>query len=109
MLISDIWFDSSESYERLFEPIRGLDQQDRDKSGSSRQQDDITLFMLAAKLRKIRLRLHMSQEEFAEAYRLPLEQLKLWELAQELPSDAQIKHILKIERDPEDAKGIVWG
>ncbi len=51
-------------------------------------------------VRAIRLRLHMSQHEFAMAYRIPLATLKNWEQRRRAPDAPAAAYLRAIERQP---------
>ena len=48
----------------------------------------------------------MSQEEFSDAYCIPLDDLKAWERRQREPSQAEAHLIELIARDPEHTKRV---
>lgn len=54
--------------------------------------------------KKVRWKLEMSQEEFAEAYRIPLGTLRDWEQHRSEPDQAAVTLLQVIEADP---KGIL--
>lgn len=54
--------------------------------------------------RAIRERLHMSQVEFASAYRIPLPTLKGWEQGRRQPDATAAAYLNVIARMPEDAR-----
>jgi putative transcriptional regulator len=52
-------------------------------------------------VRLLRRRLHMSQQRFAEAYRIPLPTLKNWEQGRRIPDAPAAAYLLAIERQPD--------
>jgi putative transcriptional regulator len=52
----------------------------------------------------VRHKLHMSQEEFAAAYGIPLDALVAWERQQAEPTATELAYLRLIERSPEAAK-----
>ncbi len=54
--------------------------------------------------RAIREHLHMSQSEFAEAYRIPLATLKGWEQGRRAPDATATAYLSVIARLPDEAK-----
>ena len=52
-------------------------------------------------VRAIRQQLHMSQHEFAEAYRIPLATLKNWEQGRRAPDAPAAAYLQAISRKPE--------
>lgn len=52
-------------------------------------------------VRAIRRQLHMSQQEFAEAYRIPLATLKNWEQGRRAPDAPAAAYLQAISRKPE--------
>jgi putative transcriptional regulator len=55
-------------------------------------------------VRAIREHLHMSQSEFAEAYRIPLATLKGWEQGRRAPDATASAYLNVIARMPQEAK-----
>ncbi len=53
---------------------------------------------------KLRRKLRMSREEFADAYGIPLETLVAWERHRAEPSEVELAYLRLIERAPELAK-----
>jgi len=54
--------------------------------------------------KKIRHKLHMGRESFAQAYGIPLETLRAWERHEAEPTAAETAYLHLIEREPERAK-----
>ncbi len=54
--------------------------------------------------REIRKRLHLSQEQFAASFHLPLGTVRDWELGRREPDSAARNFLRVIERDPEAVK-----
>ena len=52
-------------------------------------------------VRAIRRRLHMSQHEFADAYRIPLATLKNWEQGRRAPDAPAAAYLQAISRKPQ--------
>jgi putative transcriptional regulator len=52
----------------------------------------------------VRHKLHMSQEEFAAAYGVPLDALMSWERRTAEPTATELAYLRLIERNPEGAK-----
>ena len=52
-------------------------------------------------VRAIRRRLHMSQHEFADAFRIPLATLKNWEQGRRVPDAPAAAYLQAIARQPE--------
>lgn len=52
----------------------------------------------------VRHRLHMSQEEFAAAFGIPLDALVAWERRTAEPTATELAYLRLIERNPEAAK-----
>ncbi len=52
-------------------------------------------------VRAIRRQLHMSQQEFAEAYRIPLATLKNWEQGRRAPDAPAAAYLQAISRKPQ--------
>ena len=55
-------------------------------------------------VRAIRRALHLSQQEFAETYRIPLPTLKNWEQGRRHPDAPAVAYLLAIARRPEAVK-----
>jgi putative transcriptional regulator len=53
-------------------------------------------------VRAIRRKLHMSQQEFAEAYRIPLPTLKNWEQGRRHPDAPAAAYLLAIAKRPRE-------
>ena len=54
--------------------------------------------------RRVRQRLHMSRERFAEVYGIPTETLRAWERFETEPTPVELRYLELIERDPEGAR-----
>jgi putative transcriptional regulator len=63
-----------------------------------------THLVQVADARAIRKHLHMSQSEFAEAYRIPLATLKGWEQGRRAPDATAAAYLGVIARLPNEAK-----
>lgn len=63
----------------------------------------------AARLKELRIRLRMSQEEFARDYNLHKKTLQGWELGKKIPDHGNRLLISMIERDPVTTKRLVNG
>lgn len=63
----------------------------------------------AARLKELRIRLRMSQEEFARDYNLHKKTLQGWELGKKIPDHGSRLLISMIERDPVTTKRLVNG
>jgi len=55
----------------------------------------------AARVRWVRKQTGLSQEEFAERYRIPIGTLRDWEQSRREPDAAALAYLTVIERDPE--------
>ena len=55
-------------------------------------------------VRAIRQKLHMSQQRFAEAYRIPLPTLKNWEQGRRSPDAPAAAYLQAISREPKAIK-----
>lgn len=55
-------------------------------------------------VRAIRLRLHMSQQRFAQTYRIPLPTLKNWEQGRRSPDAPAAAYLQAIARQPKAIK-----
>jgi len=55
-------------------------------------------------VRAIRLQLHMSQQRFAETYRIPLPTLKNWEQGRRAPDAPAAAYLQAISRQPKAIK-----
>lgn len=56
---------------------------------------------LAARIRRIRRRLDLSQDAFAARFRLPVGSVRDWEQARRQPDAAALAYLAVIEREPE--------
>lgn len=61
----------------------------------------------AADVRAIRRKLHMSQHEFATAYRIPLPTLKNWEQGRRRPDAPTTAYLLTIARLPAEVSAVL--
>ncbi|MFD1807428.1 helix-turn-helix domain-containing protein [Gemmobacter lanyuensis] len=61
----------------------------------------------ATRLKELRIRLHMSQEEFARDYNLQKKTLQGWELGNKIPDHGNRLLISLIEKDPVTTKRLV--
>jgi putative transcriptional regulator len=52
-------------------------------------------------VKKLRERIGISQEQFAETYRIPLETLRDWEQKRKSPDATARRHLEVIDRDPD--------
>ncbi len=57
-------------------------------------------------VRAIRLALHMSQQEFAETYRIPLPTLKGWEQGRRHPDAPASAYLLAIAKKPREISAV---
>jgi putative transcriptional regulator len=60
-------------------------------------------------VKKLRERLEMTQEEFAEAYRIPLGTLRDWEQRRKFPDAPARAYLLVIEKSPESVAAMLQG
>jgi putative transcriptional regulator len=62
--------------------------------------EQLAEFRRVSRVKALRLRLHMTQAEFAEAFRLPITTLRDWEQHRSTPDAPARALLLAIERDP---------
>ncbi len=60
-------------------------------------------------VRAIRFGLHMSQQRFAETYRIPLPTLKNWEQGRRAPDAPAVAYLQAISRVPQTIKDALQG
>lgn len=62
--------------------------------------EEIERALFAGRLRAIRAALHLSQNAFAERFRIPVASLRDWEQGRRLPDAATQAYLIVIERNP---------
>lgn len=64
---------------------------------------------LALRVQRIRRKLDMSQNQFADAFQIPAATLRDWEHARRAPDAAAIAYLRVIERDPQAVRRALSG
>ncbi|MBW8753462.1 MAG: helix-turn-helix domain-containing protein [Sphingomonadales bacterium] len=65
--------------------------------------------LMGRRIRQLRARLGMSQEEFAQAYGIPASSIRQYEIGRHMPPPAVRAYIKVIEAEPEMARRAVAG
>lgn len=75
----------------------------------SSAQDDLDRLQTVPNLKRIRARLHLTQEQFADSFQLPLGTVRDWELGRREPDTAARNFLRLIEHNPEMVKAALQG
>jgi putative transcriptional regulator len=85
-------------------PADPNDPEDRDVSVAAWERG-----LMGRRFRMLRHKLGMTQEQFAETYRIPLHSLRQYEMARYMPPPATRAYLKVIENEPEMVKRVMAG